>query len=396
MRGDARARDDSALPVLDLQCDGELQLRARQDVGGIDAEWIESAGRDRADSDLAVLIREIEAEIARPGFGQFDELRFQNYTVDRDVDQLDLPLDPFDTVRRTGYPDGVQTTVDRQAVAEILTERQFFPLRLLRRSDIAGILVGTDRTEAGRFANEDVVRLDFHAFHQQTDDFRHVGIFEHYKFVGIARLPRIDRAAIELLLRDHFLAFGTQRSAAQRFLASRACDPDLNGVRAHSFRPHACRTGRVEPHDQARSLGHECYRAHEAAVGLSSPYASGFKSRGHDHFGCGRIVVYVGDARLCRGKSQQECRRIIILIDEPDFLQHRRDHLGVRARCDRHRSKYCDRHNQRPEIKAPRDPGTVQHHVESFPIPATFLSSAYASTSPRSPKAVSCCNVTMV
>ena len=121
------------------------------------------AGLEGDDADLAVGIREIDADRFRTGLGQLDHLCFEDDAVERDVDHCDHRLHSSDAVGRAAEPDGIQAAVDCHRRVDRLAERLVAASRRLafgaRRRVIAspGEAVGS---EARLARDKHVVRLD--------------------------------------------------------------------------------------------------------------------------------------------------------------------------------------------------------------------------------------------
>ncbi len=189
MGGDPRARNDAALALLDLGVDCCLDASAGRETFGPTVNVTKQAAVDPPDRNLPVAIVEVDAEVARAAFGQFDKLGFEDHRVDRYVDQVDLLLDPRDPIGAARDPDRVEPAINAKSVAERLAERKLLLLlRLILHVAETGLQILRQRTEAWLAADEDIVGRDNFALRQQANDLADVGIFEGHQLVGIARI----------------------------------------------------------------------------------------------------------------------------------------------------------------------------------------------------------------
>ena len=134
-------------------------------------------------------------------------------------------------------------------------------------ADETGLLVGSRRPKPRFTADEDIVRFDLRAIHQEADDFADIGIFQKNKLVGIAR--RIGIGWRKIGGAEHVLALRPDGAAANFFFGAHPLYFDLNGIGADIFGRNAGWHSCVKPHQQAAFRREEQSFTDQSAQSLS-------------------------------------------------------------------------------------------------------------------------------
>ncbi len=213
------------------------------------------------DGDLAVGIGEIDADIARPAFGQLDELSLQDHRIDGDIDLGNLRPDARDMVRRALDPYGIEPAIDGKTRIDRLAERRIVLGGLVLGGVVRGAVGVAGRAEARLHRRERVVRLDGYAVRQKADDLRDVGIFQPDQ--GVAILARRRVGGYGQAAGGRIRAGKTGRRPRRR-RAARTGQDKIEAPPARRRRRDVQGRRAVEDQHQVRALDADLRRARQA------------------------------------------------------------------------------------------------------------------------------------